>query len=381
MNGEKPSRPGLLSRGAERLRSLAGYPRRRVTPARAAAGATYREIHPPRTLSRRPPRGCETPPAPEFRRWATEDSPATFVLTLEGARCGVAGLPAVFDREEQLVEELSPLWFDAPALGHPCFRMRRLGRAAHLPGRVLNLLSLAPDNYAHWTLDVLPRAFLALEAGHSPAAFSHVLIGGADRPFKRHSLEAMGFPPGRLLFVGDGVAWWRADALVCPSYPGRLPGRCAWVVEKARSLRPAPSRGGRRLLLSRAFAPSRKLLNEDALSAAVLAPLGFERVHAERLSWREQARLFAEASFIVAPHGAGLANLAYCSPGTALLELFHPRYVHVQYWRLAESAGLAYHYLLGDGAADAGHEDVSFLGASFEVSATRLRRALAAIPL
>ncbi len=41
----------------------------------------------------------------------------------------------------------------------------------------------------------------------------------------------------------------------------------------------------------------------------------------EDLSVREQARLFHDAEIVIAPHGAALANLVFCRPGTHILEL------------------------------------------------------------
>jgi capsular polysaccharide biosynthesis protein len=52
---------------------------------------------------------------------------------------------------------------------------------------------------------------------------------------------------------------------------------------------------------------------------------------------------------VVGAHGAGLANLLFCTPGTKVLELFAPRCVNLCYWVISNHAGLNYHYLLGEG--------------------------------
>jgi len=56
----------------------------------------------------------------------------------------------------------------------------------------------------------------------------------------------------------------------------------------------------------------------------------------------EQAALFRGAEIIVAAHGAALANLVFCAPGTTLVELHYPRYTLGLYWRLARRLGLRY---------------------------------------
>jgi capsular polysaccharide biosynthesis protein len=61
-------------------------------------------------------------------------------------------------------------------------------------------------------------------------------------------------------------------------------------------------------------------------------------------------RAFAEAEYIVGPHGAGLTNLAFAPPGAAVVELFAGDYVNECFWALACTVeGLRYRYLVGDG--------------------------------
>ena len=62
----------------------------------------------------------------------------------------------------------------------------------------------------------------------------------------------------------------------------------------------------------------------------LMASLGFSIVYAERLSFEEQALLMSHASFVVGPHGAGLANCIMCFPGTYILEI--QNILHNQYF-------------------------------------------------
>ena len=54
-----------------------------------------------------------------------------------------------------------------------------------------------------------------------------------------------------------------------------------------------------------------------------MALKGFEPITLESLSIAEQVKTFAEATHIVAPHGAGLVNCLWCRPGTKVYELTH----------------------------------------------------------
>ncbi len=80
---------------------------------------------------------------------------------------------------------------------------------------------------------------------------------------------------------------------------------------------------GRRIYLSRAKARFRRVVNESELISA-LQPYGFEVVVAEDLSFRDQVELFSGSELIVAPHGAGLANLSFARAAKLLVEIFSP---------------------------------------------------------
>ena len=97
----------------------------------------------------------------------------------------------------------------------------------------------------------------------------------------------------------------------------------------------------RRLLVSRADARARRVINEDAL-LALLRPFGFELIVPGELSLSEQVRAFAAATHVVAPHGAGLANVVFCAPGTRVLEIFHPHYGTASYAVLVPALRLEY---------------------------------------
>ena len=107
---------------------------------------------------------------------------------------------------------------------------------------------------------------------------------------------------------------------------------------------PAPRTAARRIFVDRRGSNLRSLVCEDQLIAALP---GFQPVRLEALSLREQARLFAEADIIVAPHGAGLSNIGFARPGTIVIELMMDTYRNWCFRRLAAARGLTYFCVLG----------------------------------
>jgi hypothetical protein len=150
----------------------------------------------------------------------------------------------------------------------------------------------------------------------------------------------------KVIFAEAGVHL-QAKELLVPSLPAAACDCPPWVCDflRARFLPknlPAPDR---RLYISRALARRRRVVNESRVIER-LARRGFELVTLENLSVLEQAALFARAEAIVAPHGAGLTNLVFCSPGAAVVELFHPTWVCDCYWQVSGHLGLRHEVIL-----------------------------------
>jgi len=76
----------------------------------------------------------------------------------------------------------------------------------------------------------------------------------------------------------------------------------------------------RKIFITRKGAKVRRILNEEEVEA-LLIEHGFESIASEKHSVADQIRLFSEAETIVAPHGAGLANMIY-STKPNIIELF-----------------------------------------------------------
>lgn len=82
----------------------------------------------------------------------------------------------------------------------------------------------------------------------------------------------------------------------------------------------------------------------------IAAPHGFEVHQPGRMPFRDQTALFHSADFIVAPHGAALANLMFCRPGTTVLEIFPDNFRDEGFLKLAKAMALNYDFLIvGDG--------------------------------
>lgn len=132
-------------------------------------------------------------------------------------------------------------------------------------------------------------------------------------------------PPGRFLRLADGIyhaprirlAWLASSQQAFVSY---LDGFRA-VTERMRArLGVSGIVPSERIVLLR---DADKRLVEPAQEALqrLIDHDGFSVARPERLSIGEQARLFAGAASLVAPHGAGLSNILFGDPSLRILEL------------------------------------------------------------
>ena len=175
------------------------------------------------------------------------------------------------------------------------------------------------SNYAHWLYDVLPRLHLLQRAGLTTAD-ARYLVPPIDSEFKQTSLRRLGISPDDCIEVGGPVAI--VGETIVASSGHRSHGRVEpWIPEFLRDalLRESP-RSGLRLYVNRRDTKIRKVLNEAVLESA-LAERGFRSISAADFDFQEKMDLYSSAEFIVAPHGAGLANVAFCSPGTHVVEI------------------------------------------------------------
>ena len=196
--------------------------------------------------------------------------------------------------------------------------------------------------YGHWLLEELPR-LIALKPDECDTLIAH-----ADHAYQREAFALHGFA-GKIL-PAKRDAHHRCEQLIVPSI-GQLTPTTLRALEKFTvPLRLASGPFGERIYISREKARRRRITKEGKLWKE-LKTQGFTKLHLEELTWQEQINAFRSAKVIVAPHGAGLANLAFCPTGTKVIELFHRSYVNGCYWQLAALKGLDYRPIASQGDA------------------------------
>lgn len=270
---------------------------------------------------------------------------ASHVVVLSDARL-LGPDPAVVGEGDQLFGDLSTYAF--PLIQEVFYRWRN-PRPVRVEAPVVLLAAPAKNNIAHWVGHSMERLWLfdQVPVNQRPRDCLYAV----DRklmPYMDSCLDVFRIPPNRRLEVSRDTHWdcselWvpvhRQNGNFEPAFVQWLRGGVSNLVKEGPS---------RRIYVSRGEARFRRVVNEGEL-VPLLQSRSFDIVRLELLTFEEQVNLFANAEVVIAPHGAGLVNLAFCKPGTRVLELFSPDYVNVTFQSLATAAALNSFYLIGDG--------------------------------
>jgi Glycosyltransferase 61 len=308
-------------------------------------------------------------------RWAILEGrlpavlPATRVASLPGAFVvGTQGWVVTPDRH--VVVSLS--WYESVGRA-PSLASVRWEDEYILNGTVLNLATMnAAVNYGHFLLDGLGRLAVADGLAITPDTVDWVLLAAFPSPGAELMLQRVGLSPERTVRAVAGVAV-TGDVVLTPSMPGTAR---VYRPVLPRFLRRAIPRsaGQRRIYVSRRGG-RRPLINADQVEA-VAVEHGFEVV--DPLTADMPATL-AAASAVIGAHGAALADLAFCRPGTAVVELMPSDHMFPYYFSLALAGELRYSAVVGASTQERDPEEWGGSPYGFEVRPNDLHAALEAI--
>jgi len=190
------------------------------------------------------------------------------------------------------------------------------------------------NNYYHWHLNWMPRIVLADR--FEDLRDVPLLVHAQPSDYVLDSLaEVTGRGSENLKTLTGPVM--RLDKVFVPTMflnPLHAPFALRSYQKQRRQI---SIEGGRRLYISRAKAPLRRVLNEHEVEK-LLGKYGFETILAEDLSYSQQTEIFSQASHVIGAHGAGLTNILFCNPGLAVIELLNEYYTRV-YWSLSQAMG------------------------------------------
>jgi len=159
-------------------------------------------------------------------------------------------------------------------------------------------------------------------------------LNACDSAYEKETLNSLGIPHDKIL-ESRYHPHFTADKLIVPSICDGAAGTSKWKCEYLRRMflnekQSLKTNYSERIYISREKASYRRIVNEKDV-VGCLEKFGFRTVKLETMSVAEQAACLAAAKVVVAPHGGGLTNLVFCSPGTKVIEIFSPIYVPIAF--------------------------------------------------
>jgi len=236
-------------------------------------------------------------------------------------------------------------------------------------------------SHFHWLFDVLPRMGILAESGVPERGIGHYAIPQTAHAPYLQALRHLGVGDGQLIQMGPTDRIYVEDLLL-PSLPERRGNPPAWVCRFLRDrLLPladgASTEWPERIYVERHG--TREVTNQGDVDE-VLVRHGITTIRPEEYSLGAQVALFQNAELIVGPHGAGLANIVFASPGTQVVEIFSPNYVNVCNASIASRQDLRYSYLIGEGERPPAGVDPFHVHEDITVDVKRLDQWLCSFP-
>lgn len=224
------------------------------------------------------------------------------------------------------------------------------GKVAHLS------LSSLENNYFHWQIECLGRLYLIKKSGITPDYY----IVSNHTHFQKQFLELLGIAEDKII-PANNRQLIQADELIEPSLINNweyinfrgwkhyqkkyLP---SWIGNLYREeiLPKIQNTEPKNIYISRQNAKYRKIINEDEL-IKILKEYNFTIVNLDEMNVIEQIALFKNAQIVIGIHGAGLANLLFCSQNVRVLELFPQFYHDLSYRILCKALNIKHECLIG----------------------------------
>lgn len=281
-----------------------------------------------------------------FRHWADFDVARRFTLEIDQGT--VVGEYAAHLTPSGVLDYESSTYFGVSGWReHPLFLRRRLPERQHVDGSLVSLATRGSHaNYYHFLMDVLPRWGVLEET--MPGARPDRFFVNRTTGYQKQLLGMVGLADVAVVEPAPDIAV-RADRLLVPCIPNPELMAPTWTTQWLKQRLPARDTLGlpKRLYITRGDAKNTRRLTNEAEILPGLERRGFVRLDPGAVTVQEQIDHFTAAEVIVAPHGAALANLTFCSPGVRVLELFAPRYVNPCYWAIASNVpDVEYRYLV-----------------------------------
>lgn len=212
--------------------------------------------------------------------------------------------------------------------------------------QAISLRDTGEENYFHFYNDVLTK-LLFINANGFPVASYPIIISKRlwEKQYFQHYLKASPLLGTLQWIIQDKQYIVCNRTIFCKPLTHKID-----LLDLIFSPLKIDGRGNRRIFLTRSKSRLRYIENDNEVEA-ISSALGFETVDTDSLTLPQQIELFANSSFIVGIHGAGLTNMMFRRGNCKILEIFPPPdlgYLPFHYIMMAKLQGFNYRAIIGE---------------------------------
>ncbi|MEN9406287.1 MAG: hypothetical protein RLZ12_571 [Bacillota bacterium] len=227
-----------------------------------------------------------------------------------------------------------------------CFRAAWPTTSIHIDEEVGYLAcSWLEHNHYHWMFHTLPRLFYYRQAGFKPTKFIMDCSNYGNTDVRFEMLHALGVSSDAIYPLNPEYYYQVDNLISMPAIDIYKPLELSNIKLLRQHLYldhfVPEDMSYKRLYISRADTKDRQVTNEAEVFN-FLKEYNFNQVSLSQLSFYRQVQLFSSAEIIIAPHGAGLANIIFCKPGCNIIELMPASRLADHYEHLANACNLKY---------------------------------------
>ena len=186
-------------------------------------------------------------------------------------------------------------------------------------------------NYAHWLLDIVPKIKLISNL-HSLNKIDYFYFTRLNS-FQRQTLKLLGVESNKFI-DSNHKRYLMADKLIAISHPyyfnksffisqSKIP---TWIIRYLRKefLKKVNNQKKKikKIFIDRSDSKNThcKLINNEEIKKFLIKN-NYKCIKLSELTFAEQVSVFKNCDNIIAPHGAGLTNIAFCAKDTKIVEI------------------------------------------------------------
>ena len=220
-------------------------------------------------------------------------------------------------------------------------------------GRVLNLAQGASghNNYCHWLLDILPKIKLYKEV-YKISDLNYFYVNKLNN-FQKESFNFLNL--SHIKVIDSNLnRHIQSNEVIATDHPNYYKGFImeehkkipVWIIKWLRDCflkRSEAIQKSERIFIDRSNSSSKhcQIINYKE-TKEFLEKKGFKYFRLENLSFANQIYLFQNVDTILAPHGAGLANLVFCNKNTKIIEIRPNNHPNEVYRKISQINNLNY---------------------------------------